>query len=120
ILEDKEFDCTNSRYIEYIQNEAVYMESERMKADKAYWNDKIRQNISCSQLAQRTGGSLETNRIEFNIDENNSKELHEYCTKTGNSLFAIYLTVLGYYLKLIKNENRFWLGTTLLGRSGKK
>ncbi|WP_010494492.1 non-ribosomal peptide synthetase [Paenibacillus elgii] len=87
-------------YLEAIDRERVYLESDRYAQDRHYWDDKFRTLPEPVSLA-RTGnptGSLESGRCGFSIDGSRRELVDAFCRESGVSPSAFFLAVFYVYL----------------------
>ena len=111
-------------YIEYINSENKYIESNKFKKDKEYWNNvfnaipevatipSIKENVKDDELS--------ANRTLLDIDTKILTKIKEYCSENKVSLYNFFMAVFSLYLGRVSNLDEFVIGTPILNRTNYK
>ncbi|MCP3776107.1 amino acid adenylation domain-containing protein [Paenibacillus sp. MZ04-78.2] len=87
-------------YLEAIDREHAYLESDRYAQDRQYWDEKFRTLPEPLSLA-RTGnptGSLESGRYGFAIDGSRRERVDAFCREAGVNPSVFFLALFYAYL----------------------
>ncbi|MFB6364151.1 amino acid adenylation domain-containing protein [Paenibacillus elgii] len=87
-------------YLEAIDRERAYLESDRYAQDRQYWDEKFRTLPEPVSLA-RTGnstGSLESRRYGFAIDGSRRERVDAFCREAGVNPSVFFLALFYAYL----------------------
>ena len=112
-------------YSEYIHNEIAYMESERFKKDKTYWEEKFETipeiaNINSIKDTIIDTNSFEGNRQLFKLDASLLDQIKKYCKYTNISLYNFFMAIFAIYISEVSNLDDFVIGTPILNRTNFK
>ncbi|HBP38288.1 MAG TPA: non-ribosomal peptide synthetase [Clostridiales bacterium] len=109
----------NPSYLEYIDNEQKYLQSEQFARDKAYW-----QGVYADVPELTTLKSLSTSRLglkakrrSFILPDKLTAKIKEHCRENRTSLFALYFAALCIYINRIKGVEDITIGTPVLNRT---
>ena len=107
-------------YIDYIESEQKYLESEKFRKDKLFWEDKFNTCPSCTSFSQKNSqnASQKAKRKIFSLD--NSSKIVEFCKNTDLSVFTFLMTVFSIYLYRISGVEDIIIGSPILNRNGLK
>lgn len=105
-------------YIDYIDKENKYIESDKFRNNKEYWIDKLR-GISDESL-YKSSNSPKGKRLSFNIDSDRSKELKKYLKIMKYSLNELFTAILMIYLNKTMSNEDITIGIPVLNRTGVK
>ena len=106
-------------YIEYIECEKEYINSNKYEKDKAFWNEKFNtvpefMNFKPSGIVYKnTKGARKT----FVLSRELTSKINEFCTYNRCSPFIIFFSVLYMYISRTTSKSDIVLGTPILGRS---
>lgn len=122
ILDEKKIENNNYSYIDYIQEEQKYLESDKFKKDKEYWQEKYAILPELATLNKEKIDKINSNanRIEYKISEKESNKISEYCLKNHISVFTFMLSIYSIYFSRILGLNKITLGTPILNRKNIK
>lgn len=122
ILDKKNIENNNYSYIDYIQEEESYLESEKFIKDKAYWQEKYAILPELATLNKEKEGKINSNanRVEYKLSTKESNKISEYCFKNHISAFTFMLSIYSIYFSRILGLNRITLGTPILNRKNVK
>lgn len=111
-------------YIDYIKAEQEYLESEKYKKDKAYWEEKFAQIPEVATIPGSKENADESNpqgeRKQFNLSASQVEEIKQYCKGNKISLYNFFMAVYAIYLGEISNLDEFVIGTPILNRTNFK
>ncbi|MCI9063208.1 MAG: hypothetical protein HFJ17_01175, partial [Clostridia bacterium] len=127
-LKSNEYDFNEEpiySYTQYINSEEKYLNSERFKKDKAYWEEEF--NIvpeiaaipSCKDNINMEN-SFVGNRLACEINENLIIAIKQYCKDNNISLYNFFMSVYSLYISEITNLEEFVIGTPILNRTNFK
>ena len=125
LLNDKIIEETiNPSYIDYINSEKEYLNSERYLADKEYWNQvfsNVPNSISIpGSFYTHNTFDCTANRENFTIPKELVDIIQSYCQKNKASVFNFFMAVLAIYMYKINNTKDFVIGTPILNRTNFK
>ncbi|KEQ22023.1 hypothetical protein ET33_27990, partial [Paenibacillus tyrfis] len=109
-------------YIDYIETEQSYEQSERYQKDRAYWLDKF------SYLPEITGLeaynpltlSTEAKRAEFTVDTVLYNDLKVFCKENNIGLFSFFMASMYIYIHKVTNQQDIVIGASYANRTTKK
>lgn len=112
-------------YINYIYSEKEYLDSDKFKKDKEYWegvfNTIPEQAIIPSSKEETVNNfSSKANRKVFNIDKVKMDKINEFCKTNNISVFNFFMAVYAIYISRVSGIDDFVLGTPILNRTNFK
>lgn len=113
----------SSSYIDYIDDEQKYINSEKFSKDKAYW-DKLLNDFPVSADLPSDLNSKDAElscigeRLSFIVPKPKMKQIKDFCNANKVSNFAFLMAVYSIYIGRISNLEDFCLGTSILNRVG--
>lgn len=112
-------------YIDYINSEKEYLNSEKFQKDKKYWEEKFENiseiaNIPGSKEAVRENIEVKGNRKQYEVNKNLVKMMKEYSKKNKISLYNFFMAIYAIYIGEITNLDEFVIGTPILNRTNYK
>ena len=106
-------------YADYLTTEEEYLSSKRYLKDKEYFTSKINECSDPVFISDKADISFVSERKSFRIHE--TQRLEDFCRKLNTSVFAVILAVTSFYFSRVKeNADNFFIGTTVLNRTGEK
>ena len=106
-------------YMEYAATETEYLQSKRYEKDKAYFLEQFKKCEEVTYLSEKQSDSLAAARKTFVIGTEQSRRISAYAETRRTSLFMLFMTALAAYMNRTKmNAERFYIGTTVLNRTG--
>lgn len=109
----------NPSYRDYILSELQYLDSERYRLDRAFWQEQFREppvpTILKSRVSERNG--LAARRRSFTVPEKLSAKIRDYCQQNRTSIFALFFAALCIYINRIKDQDDLTIGTPVLNRT---
>lgn len=113
-------------YINYINSEKDYLESDKFKKDKEYWNNVFstipeQASIPSSKLNISSDDfSCVANRSIFNIDKTIIDRINKFCKSINISIFNFFMAVYSIYISRVSGLSDFVIGTPILNRTNFK
>ena len=125
IKNEKVSDDLNPSYIDYINSEAEYINSEKFEKDKTFWNDMFKtvpEFATIPSLKQESsqGISCASKRKQFIIPKETIDLINEFCKPKKASVFNFFMGVLSIYISRVSGLNEFVIGTPILNRGNFK
>ena len=106
-------------YTDYLTSENEYLNSKRYIKDKEYFTAKMNECSEPVFISDKADISFVAERKTFRIEE--TKLLKSFCEKQNYSVFTFFLSVASFYLsRITHNSDNFFIGTTVLNRTGEK
>lgn len=116
-------DTLKSSYIDYINSEIEYLNSDKYIKDKEFWEERFNKQYETAKVIpnndEKTINS-KAKRKEIKISKLVTKQINEYCKKNRISPFVFLLGIYGIYLSKINNLDEIIIGTPMLNRKGIK
>lgn len=117
-------DSPTYSYLEYIESEKEYLESNRYQKDKEYWENKFITIPSVASLSTKKNikknNSTVACRKLFEFDKKLMENIRSYCHHNSVSLYNFFMAIYAIYISEITNLDRFVIGTPILNRTNKK
>uniref|UniRef100_UPI00046FE480 non-ribosomal peptide synthetase n=1 Tax=Paenibacillus massiliensis TaxID=225917 RepID=UPI00046FE480 len=109
-------------YIEYIEAENTYVQSDRFAKDKAFWNDKFAELPDMTGLKPYNPLLLSTaaRREHFTVDRELYRQIQKFCQENRVSLFQFFMAAMYIYIHKATGEKDIAIGTSFANRSTKK
>lgn len=109
-------------YINYINSEKEYINSDKFNKDKAYWDEVFKTvpevaSIPSMKETNSKNVSCKGNREKFIIPEEQISEIKEFCTKHKISVYNFFMAACSLYLGRVSNLDDFVIGTPILNRT---
>lgn len=109
-------------YINYINAENDYKNSDKYVKDKAYWDDVFKTipeiaSISSTSDEKKSKTSCKGARKEFVINENNLNNIKAFCDKYRISIYNFFMAVYAVYISKFSGLDDFVIGTPVLNRT---
>jgi len=113
----------NISYINYIEDEKNYINSDKFLKDKEYWNNLFKNLPSDAKLPSDLSEadsdlSCIGERQLFSIQKSKVKLINEYCTKNKVSTYNFLMAIYSIYISKITHLLNFTIGTPILNRTG--
>ena len=114
---EKEF----TSYLNYINYEKEYINSDKFNKDKEYWNEvfKTIPEVASIPSSKTTSNivSCRGNRKKFIISEKQINDIKDFCTKNKISVYNFFMAAYSLYLGRVSNLDDFVIGTPILNRT---
>ena len=111
-------------YIEYIDSEKKYIESNKFQKDKEYWNNLFSTIPEVATIPSLKDSikddDITANRILLDIGTELFAKLKNYCFENKVSLYNFFMSVFALYLGRVSNLDEFVIGTPILNRTNYK
>lgn len=109
-------------YIDYIDDENVYINSDKFKKDEEYWNSVFETIPESATIYSKINNSSSqtdcaANRAKFNIEKDKLELITDFCKENNISVFNFLMSVYSIYLSKITGLQDFNIGTPILNRS---
>lgn len=122
---EKTSDDLNPSYIEYINSEKEYLNSEKFNKDKTFWNeifDSIPETATIPSVNQENSKEIDcsSKRKLFTIPKETMALINEFCKERKASAFNFFMGVLSIYLSRVSGLDEFVIGTPILNRGNFK
>lgn len=119
-LANKELDNSGSEpsYIDFIESERLYINSDRFIKDKKFWLDKFNDFLP-TQLFNNSRTSRAA-RLTLDIDEDKSFKIRKFLNDYKISLNSFFIAIVFMYLSKINHVDNLAIGVPIFNRTGKK
>lgn len=109
-------------YIEYINSEIEYKNSERFIKDQQYWIDKFDPLPEATVLKTPTSSEkrTESKRRTIITPIKFTNKLREYCKENNTSPYPLFLSALAMYINRVTEKEDIVIGTPILNRSNRR
>lgn len=114
LLNNQEIEEKTFSYVDFINSEKEYLNSNKYLKDKEYWENIFETPIDYLNL--KKGATLfdtKSIRKSFNIPE----EISKYCTLQKISPFSLFFASISLYFSRIYNQKEITIGTPVLNRT---
>lgn len=103
-------------YINYINKEKSYLESQQFEENKLFWNEKFCELPEIIKSSRNS--STEGNRIKYRLPEDLCKQLKEKLSKDKLSLSTFFITLNMLYISKTRSIDDVVIGIPVLNRTG--
>lgn len=111
--------CINSySYLEYLEKEEKYLNSERFVRDKKYWNEKYK-NISKEYQVIKNDVCCASKRRGFCLGEEETKIIRQFVADRKISLNVLCIACMALYLSKSLRKQDITIGIPIYNRGGK-
>ena len=110
-------------YIDYIETEKQYLESEKYANDRKFWAEKYPAMPEKSIIKYFVSpiSKLSSDRFSCRLSEADTKSIDDFCSESGISQAVLFESAIMAYLARINEENTsVTIGIPVLNRSTKK
>ncbi len=109
-------------YINYINSENEYLNSNKFIKDKEYWEENFKSSFDLASLSTynldtSSHCNCDANRKVFVLKKRQVKAIENYCKKNNFSLFNFFMAIYALYIGKVRNLKHFVLGTPILNRT---
>ena len=109
-------------YLNYIEAENDYKNSDKYIKDKAYWDDVFSTipeiaSIPSTKKDSQKAVSCEGKREKFEFAQNELNKIKAFCDKYKISIYNFFMAVYSLYVSRITNLDDFVIGTPILNRT---
>lgn len=114
----------NNSYIDFIDSQNNYINSEKFNTDKKYWEEKYSDSIpeiaSFCPNYKNVSHDYRAIRKEFQLPSNLANKINTFCTEHRISLFNLFLGMYCIYLNKTTNLDNIVFGSPILNRKNIK
>lgn len=114
---NKEPKITAGSYVNYIEKEKQYIQSNKMRRDQEYWHHQLEKCTECVSITKKRSDKLEAKRKKFSLGPKFIDKLNKFCNEQNSTPFIVLMTVLGVYIEKCAGENNFYIGSSLINRT---
>ena len=110
-------------YLDYINSEKEYINSEKFEKDKNFWNTLFENVPEIATIpSQNSSAIISSNakRKQFTIPKEMLDSIKDFCKSNKISEFNFFMGVLSLYISRVSSLNEFVIGTPVLNRSNFK
>ena len=107
-------------YINYIEAENNYLNSEKFNKDKEFWNkiyETVPEIAEIPSIKQENDSSSSAKRKTFIIDKDFNDKINEFCSNNKISPFNFFMGLYAIYIGRVSNLDDFVIGTPIFNRS---
>ena len=113
---------SNFSYVDYINDENIYINSDKFKKDEEFWNSTFNTIPETATIFSKFNASnsqtdCKANRSKFSISKDNMDTISSFCKANNISAFNFFMSVYSIYLSKISGAKDFTIGTPILNRS---
>ena len=106
-------------YIDVIEKEEKYNNSDRYKIDQEFWNEYVKK-MSVEKIFNKDISVTKANRYSTSLDNKIYEEVKKYCVDNAISDYTFFLAIIAIYFYKIYNIESLNIGTPFLNRSKKE
>lgn len=115
----------STSYIDFIESEQKYLQSEKYKKDKLYWENKHQElpeiaSIPGSLSSNNNMVSCSGNRIQYTLPKKMVDLIRNLCNEKKVSVYNFFMALFGVYIGKASNLKEFVIGTPILNRTNFK
>lgn len=105
-------------YLEFIESEKDYLQSNRFAADQTYWQEKFLNppELTALKSAPARHIGLHAKRKSFVLPDKLTAALRSYCAENRTSIFSMFFAALCLYISRVKDIHNITVGTPVLNR----
>lgn len=109
-------------YIDCIESENTYNQSERFKKDEEFWKSIFKDTPELTYISpeKHENASSVANRKIFDIDSNLYCKISEFCKFYNCSIYTFFMAIYSIYLAKVNNSHSSIIGTPVLNRGNYK
>ncbi len=108
-------------YIDFIESEREYINSEKFNKDKMFWQEYlsgIEETVGLKENSNKT--LIDAKRYTVRLDEKLNNSIKDYCKANRVSPYTVFMNALAIYLHRVTEKYDFVIGTPVLNRSNFK
>ena len=113
-IENGENIAKKPSYLNYIEKNENYRESNKYSTDKAFW-EKYVQNLNCKNEFPFVQDK-KSKRIEKKLDKNLYTEIKNFCKNNEISEYTFFLSIISIYFSKVFSNDNIIIGTPFLNR----
>jgi len=108
-------------YLDYIQAEETYLQSDKYQKDKLYWDTQFQTIPEIASLSVRQAKEKEITcagaRAKFSFSAEDLAEVRAFCDSHKISVYNFFIAVYSFYVSRVSNLSDFVIGTPILNRT---
>ncbi len=106
-------------YLQYIEEEKHYFNSEKFKADENFWLDEYKDPLDeCAiNFDVFLSESIAAGRALFMVPDDLREQIHEFKNKYNTTVYKIILSAMYAYIALARNAHNIMISTVSHGRT---
>lgn len=123
LLHNEEVDLTPlPSYIDYIQSEDEYFDSNRFTKDVEFWNNMFSSTPELSHISpnKKENSSSVAQRKILNLNTDLYEKINDFCKENKCSIYTFFMAIYSLYVAKINNTHAPIIGTPVLNRSNFK
>ena len=105
-------------YLDYIQTEQKYLNSEKFNKDTLFWEGVFNKCPSCVSFSQKSPKNSSQSAKRKIFDLENSEKIVEFCKNNNTSVFTFLMSIFALYLHRITGTEDIIIGSPILNRNG--
>lgn len=120
LLKGEEVLETPTSYINYINSEKEYLNSNKFEKDREYWNSIFETPSEIGtipSIKQETSTTCNASRKTFIIPKEHVEKINTFCSNNKLSAFNFFMALYAIYVGKVSSLDDFVLGTPILNRS---
>ena len=110
----------NPSYLDFINSQQKYMQSDKFNIDKLYWEEKFNSLPGILSFKNGAKTNITANRKVCDLDMDLYNNIVDFCKKYNISDYVFLLAIFSVYFRGISNLNTFVLGNPIFNRSNFK
>ncbi len=110
----------NPSYLDFINSQKKYMQSDKFNTDKLYWKEKFNSLPGILSFKNGAKTDITANRKVCDLDMDLYNNIVDFCKKYGISDYVFLLAIFSIYFRGISNLNTFVLGNPIFNRANFK
>lgn len=105
-------------YLEFLQDEAEYRESNRFQKNRDFWLERFQNIPQAVTPSPKTDSSRQAAGVRYRVllDEETTRRVNEYVKATGSSVYTFFTAVYFTYLYRVSGSTDIIIGTPVLNR----
>lgn len=121
ILNNEDFNDVKPSYIDFINAEHEYVNSDKYIKDSGFWKEYLKGMIDVVGLKDLiVANDTNAKRYTLKLEDEFQSLIDTYCKENRMSPYVLFLTALAIYLERVKEKTDFAVGTPVLNRSNFK
>jgi amino acid adenylation domain-containing protein/non-ribosomal peptide synthase protein (TIGR01720 family) len=109
-------------FLEHIESEQVYEQSDRFRKDKQYWTTQFTSIPDAASLKRSESSSIRTGaeRVSKVISKSLQADIQLFCKENNTSPLALFLSILNIYMHRVTDQDDVVVGTFMANRTNAK
>lgn len=110
----------NPSYLDFIQEEEIYQNSEKYLKDKEFWKQYLDGIGAPTYLKEKDSLSTSATRFHRVLSKEFSSKINNFCKEHHLSIYSVFLSALAVYIHRVTQSTDIVIGTPVLNRSNFK